>query len=318
MKENLNKIWEKVKYFGLEVFAFLTSKIFIKNFAGVLGMLIVVFFFTTTWLKCYTNHGEAVHMANYVGKNLIDVKSEAKKKGFQIVVDSIPSSESNKNLPPLTILDQDPKPDALVKEKRTVYLAVKKAGFDYAELPQLKGSNENYNLYRKQLDQQNINYTYKTKVDSRVAENTILDIFYKDEKITDAVRDGKFQEVPTFSHTPIVMVISQKGYGNTNVPNIVCKTLSEAKLILENSNLTINFEADQTVVDKDNAYVWLQNPAAGSSIRFGEQVKLRLTQNLPDDCDDAINMLEAPREDPEEDGNSDESEEEETSEGEGF
>ena len=74
MKENLSKIWEKIKHFGLEVFAFVTSKIFIKNFAGVIGMLIVLFFFTTTWLKCYTNHGEAIHMTNYVGKNLLDVK----------------------------------------------------------------------------------------------------------------------------------------------------------------------------------------------------------------------------------------------------
>lgn len=297
MKENLSKIWQKIKYFGLEVFAFITSKVFIKNFAGIIGMLIVLFFFTTTWLKCYTNHGEAIHMTNYVGKNLIDVKNEAKKKGFQIVVDSVGNTEGNKNLPPLTVLDQDPKPDALVKEKRTVYLAVKKAGYDYDELPQLDGSNESYSLYRKQLEQRNITYTPKTKIDTRVAENTILDIFYKGEKITNDVRDGKFKKIPTLSKTPITIVISKKGYGNTNVPNIVCKTLSEAKLILENSNLTINFEADQTVVDKDNAYVWLQNPAEGSSIRFGEQVKLRLTQNLPDDCDDAINLLEAPKED---------------------
>ncbi|MFK7774978.1 MAG: PASTA domain-containing protein [Saprospiraceae bacterium] len=301
MKENLSKIWQKIKYFSLEVFAFLTSKVFIKNFAGVIGMLIVLFFFTTTWLKCYTNHGEAIHMTNYVGKNLLDVKNEAKKKGFQIVVDSIPSSDVNKNFPALTVLDQDPKPDALVKEKRTVYLAVKKAGFEYVELPQLDGSNESFSLYKKQLEQRNIIYTYKDKLDSRVAENTILDVFYKDEKITDDVRDGKFKKIPTFSKTPITIVISKKGYGNTNVPNIVCKTLSEAKLILENSNLTINFEADQTVVDKDNAFVWLQNPAAGSSIRFGEQVRLRLTQNLPDDCDDAINELEAPGQEEEED-----------------
>ena len=305
MKENLSKIWQKIKHFGLEVFAFLTSKVFIKNFAGVIGMLIVLFFFTTTWLKCYTNHGEAIHMTNYVGKNLLDVKSEAKKKGFQIVVDSIPSSDVNKNFPALTVLDQDPKPDALVKEKRTVYLAVKKAGFEYVELPQLDGSNESFSLYKKQLEQRNIVYTYKDKLDSRVAENTILDVFYKGEEITDDVRDGKFMKIPTFSKTPITIVISKKGYGNTNVPNIVCKTLSEAKLILENSNLTINFEADQTVVDKDNAYVWLQNPAAGSSIRFGEQVKLRLTQNLPDDCDDAINELEAPGNEDEGDDDSD-------------
>ena len=297
MKENISKIWEKIKHFSLEVFAFLTSKVFIKNFAGVIGMLIVLFFFTTTWLKCYTNHGEAIHMTNYVGKNLLDVKNEAEKKGFQIVVDSIPSSDVNRKLPALTVLDQDPKPDALVKEKRTVYLAVKKAGFEYAELPQLDGSNESFDVYKKSLMLNGINYTSLYRVDSRVAKNTILDIEFKGEKITDQVRDGVYDKIPKYSKTPITIVISKKGYGNTNVPNIVCKTLSEAKLILENSNLTINFEADQTVIDKDNAYVWLQNPAAGSSIRFGEQVRLRLTQNLPDDCDDAINELEAPRDD---------------------
>jgi beta-lactam-binding protein with PASTA domain len=294
MKENLSKIWEKIKHFGLEVFAFVTSKIFIKNFAGVIGMLIVLFFFTTTWLKCYTNHGEGIHMTNYVGKNLLDVKDEAKTKDFQIVVDSVGNTEGNKNLPVLTVIDQDPKPDALVKEKRTVYLTVKKIGFEYAELPQLDGSNESFDVYKKQLMLKGINYTSLYRVDSRVAENTILDVKYLGKKITNEVRDGKYDKVPKYSKTPLTIVISKKGYGNTNVPNTVCKTLSEAKLILENSNLTINFEADQTVVDKDNAYVWLQNPAGGSSIRFGEQVRLRLTQNLPDDCDDFINELEAP------------------------
>lgn len=288
MKETFGKIWRKIKHFSLEVFAFISSKIFVKNFAGILGMLLFLFLMTTTWLKCYTNHGEALHMANFEGMNLLDVKDYAKEQGFRVVVDSI-------DIPgqaPLAVISQDPKPEALVKEKRTVYLRVQKTQRDMVDIPRLDGSNESYDVYRKALQRARLLSTSVTRVNSRLSSNTVLDIIYNNDTITNRVRDGKYQSIPRGSK--LTIVVSERGYGNTRVPDLVCKTYQEAKLILESNNLNLGtVERDQTVTDKYTSYVWLQDPGEGSSIRFGEQVKIRLTQNIPDDCEE--NELEAPR-----------------------
>ncbi|HFB99594.1 MAG TPA: PASTA domain-containing protein [Phaeodactylibacter sp.] len=281
MKDTSRKIGQKIKRFGIELFAFFTSKIFIKNFAGILAMGLVLFFFTTTWLKCYTNHGESSPMPNFENMNLLEVKDIAKKKGFDIVVDSV----SLDNKAPLTIIKQTPKPDALVKEKRTIYLRVQQVTKEMVEIPTLDGKNESYDkVYRKQLIRNKINPTSVTRINSRLSSNTVLDIIYKNDTITDQVRDGHYK-IPRDSK--LTIVVSTKGYGNTKVPNLICKTYNEAKVILKNHNLNIGtITNDETVTNKYSAFVWLQDPSEGASIRYGEQVKLRITQNLPDNCDD--------------------------------
>lgn len=305
MKETFSKIWQKIKHFSVEVLAFFTSKIFIKNFAGMIGMLLVLFFFTTTWLKCYTNHGEALHMANFEGMNLLDVKEKARKQKFDIVVDSIDLGKT-----PLTVIQQNPKPDALVKEERTVYLRVQQVRRDVVKIPVLDGQNESYDVYRKALKQVKLVPSSTSKVNSRVATNTVLDIIYEGKTITEEVRNGTFEEIPAGSK--LTIVVSEQGYGNTRVPQLVCKTYNEAMMILENYNLnagTIEFDQTVDLNDKNNSYVWLHDPAAGSSIRYGEQVKLRMTKNLPEECEDSLNELEAPREDTSGNNDSEENEE---------
>lgn len=304
MKETFGKIWVKIKAFSFEVFAFLTSKIFMKNFAGIMAMMLAFLFFTTTWLKCYTNHNEGIHMANFVGMNLLDVKDYAKKQKFELVVDSIDLP----NVPALTVTKQNPKPDALVKEKRTVYLTVVKISRDLVKLPRMGAGLEGFQEYSKLLKQRDLIPVRKTKVNSRLSQGTILEVIYNDKDITDAVKDGNAEKIPTGSK--IVLVVSEKGYGNVRVPNLICKKLNEAKLILENSNINVGtIEYHQNVTDKENAYVWLQDPVEGSSIRFGEQVKLRATQYQPDNCEE--NEVEAPNEVINNTNDSDSNEEEE-------
>ncbi|MEM6963357.1 MAG: PASTA domain-containing protein [Bacteroidota bacterium] len=302
MKEIFNKIKVKLKHFGKEVLAFLSSTIFLKNFAGVLGMLLVLFFFTTTWLKCYTDHGEGVHLANFEGMGLNDVKDYAKSQGFDIVVDSVDIDR-----PALEVIEQHPKPDALVKEGRTVYLRVQQVKKDDAMIPQLTGNNEDAEKYRAELRRAGFIVTSRTKVDSRVASNTVLEILLNEKDITDLVRDGAHPKITRGSK--LTLIISEKGYGNVKVPELICKPLAQAKLILEGNNLNVGtIEYDASVTDKNTAYVWLQDPLEGSSIRFGEQVKLRVTQYLPDDCEE--NELEAPLEDSDSDNEEDDSENE--------
>jgi len=289
MKETFSKIWAKTKRFAREFFAFGSSRIFLKNFGGVLAMLLVLFFFTTTWLKCYTDHGEGVHLANFEGMNLMDAQDQASNLGFDLVVDSV----SMDNVAPLTIIEQNPNPDALVKEGRTIYLRVVKVLKEKKSIPPTRSLDAT--AYRKILKESNFKVSTQYKVDSKVAPNTVLDVLYDGKSIFEEIESGDYK---LEGGNTITIVSSQLGYGNVNVPNLICKSLREVTFMLESNNLTYNIERDQSIdVKRDGrnaGYVWFQDPAAGSSVRYGDQVVLRATKNLPDDCDE--NTLEAPRE----------------------
>jgi len=104
-------------------------------------------------------------------------------------------------------------------------------------------------------------------------------------------------------------IVSKRSSDNVRVPDILCKTYREAQFILENSNLNFgSIIKDQTVTDKNSAYIWKQEPQTGS-LRFGAQVDVWVTQNFPDDCDGLLNPLEGDT--PEEDTNEEEEENEE-------
>ena len=290
MAETSNKFLSKLKRIGLEIFAFLTSKIFIKNFVGILGMLAVFFFFTSMWLKCYTDHGEILHMDTFKGLHLDDAKELAEQNNYTLVVDSI----SNTKIKPLTIIKQHPKPNAPVKENRTVYITVVKQARDMKRAPTLVGNNEDFNIYRKQLERGGLKARKIEEKYSRLEPNTILEILHNGDTLTDQLMDGEKLEFP--EGTELQFIVSKKGIDNVEVPDIMCKTFREAQFILENNDLNFgSIIRDQTVTNKGNAYIWKQEPQIGS-LRFGAQVDVWITQNFPDGCDGLLNPLEAPRE----------------------
>jgi len=263
MEETSNKFVSKLKQFGLEVFAFLTSKTFIKNFVGILGMFAFLFFFTSMWLKCYTDHGEVLHMDTFTGLNLYDAQELAQQNNFTLVVDSV----SRTGVKPLTVMKQHPKPNAPVKENRTVYVTVVKRIMDKKSIPKL--------------------------VVDKTEPGTILDVIYKGDTITEKIRE-KSLKFPEGSE--LEFIISKRSNDNVNVPDIMCKTYKEAQFILENRNLNFgSIIRDQTVVDKNRAYIWKQEPQIGS-LQFGANVNVWITQNFPDGCDGLLNPVEAPRE----------------------
>ena len=303
MEKTPNKFISKLKRIGLEIFAFLSSKTFIKNFVGILGMMTIFFFFTSMWLKCYTDHGEVLHMDNFTGLNLYDAQELAKQNNYTLVVDSISLTTAK----PLTVTKQHPKANAPVKENRTVYITVVKQSRDMKGAPALVGNNEDYNVYKKQLERGGLKAERIQDKYSRLAPNTILEILYQGDTITEQLMDGDKLKFPEGS--TLQFIVSKRGDDNVNVPDIMCKTYKEAQFILENSNLNFgSIIRDQTVTNKRKAYIWKQEPQIGS-LRFGAQIDVWITQNFPDGCDGLLNPVEAPRE--EEDTSQDEDEEDE-------
>ncbi len=235
---------------------------------------------TMWWLKCYTQHGESVQVPNFVGMGFREASHKARLRGFQIVVnDSIYVPEK----PPGVVLMQNPKPQSRVKEGRTLYFTVTKRNPDIVRLPNLVG-NDDYDLYSRKCQRLGL----KPRVIARIANpkltpNTIIDVLYRGDTITQAIRYGFEVEMGS----EIDFVVSEQVAVVVEIPNCLCLTYDAARFLITSSNLNVGAVIkDATVVDEMSAYVWRQSPPYDPNgiLRIGEQIDLYLTQELPAGC----------------------------------
>ena len=281
MAEQSNRFVETLKYYGKEAYYFLSSGIFLKNFAGILGTLFIVLFITFRWMKCYTKHGESLQVHDYIGMNIEDAIAKAEARSFNMIVND---SISRPDLSPGEIIDQKPDPLSRVKEDRTIYLQIVKTNPDMKKLPDLVG-NYDFNHYSNKLARKGIQSKISKRIyNEKYKENTILYLYYNGNKITEE-DINKGIEVPEGS--TLEFVVTERGGTVVASPNLVCMSYREAQFLINSSNLSIGSVInDKTVTNKDEAYIWRQIPdyAPNQNIRMGSQYDLYLTQYRPDGC----------------------------------
>ncbi|RMG76227.1 MAG: PASTA domain-containing protein [Bacteroidetes bacterium] len=278
----MSKSGERIKRFWQEFKGFVTSLFFLKHFAAIIGTLLLFFFMTNTWLRCYTRHGEVIKLDQFEGKTLAEAKKNSAKNHFKFVVlDSIWYPDKK----PGTIMTQDPPPGSPVKEGRSVYITISKFTPDAVELPPLSESGYNYNRYSSKLKRKDIHSVVKEEIyDARQDNNTIAWFYYKGNKVTDAdVKEGfKVNRGDT-----LYFVVTRRTSQRVNIPNLVCLQYDAAEFLLTGSDLAVGeIFMDETVIDQASAYVWKQRPAflSGRVVPKGTQIDLYLTQDLPAGC----------------------------------
>lgn len=282
MSDKTNTFMDKLKKFGYESFLFLTSWVFLRNLLGIFTMFVVVFFMTFWWMDCYTRHGKTYEVQDFAGMSVPDAYKIAKEKNFKIV---IADSLFLPGQPPNTVLTQTPVAKSQVKKNRKIYLTVTKANPDQVEIPNLLGGNDDYATYQKKLKRLKVNVKVKERrFDNEIQPNTILEVHYNGEEITEKLREGFSVDMGS---TVEVVVTERKG-GRVQIPNLVCMSFNEAEFLVGNYELNIgSIINDATVTDQSSAYVWRQVPAANANQRFaiGSSVDIYLTQQRPDGCE---------------------------------
>ena len=270
----------KAKDIGREILLFLSSGMFLKNLTGMIAVIAGVLALSFFWMSSYTHHGESLQVPSYLNMNIEEALQQADQQNLKIVVnDSIWSADK----PAGTILEQSPKPLSKVKEQRTIYLTITKFQAEEKLLPTLAG-NDNYNYYARRLKQLKVNLKVKSKqFSNKLEENTILHLYINEQKVT--ARDLKAGiKVP--QGAMVEAVVTTRGGGRVNVPDLVCKKYSEAAFIVSGSQLSISVIKDGTVKSLDNAYVWKQNPAfrSGKTLGVGTTVDVYVTKRPPVEC----------------------------------
>ena len=250
---------------------FLFTKAFLINlllsflFAG--GIIWRIFKF----LDHYTHHGETISVPLLEGLTLDEVKSILTEKKLRYeVLDSVYVPNAEKGV----VLDQNPLPDGLVKQNRTIYITITKMVPPKIIMPDIVDMS--LRLAVAKLE------SYGLKVDNpkyipSECVNCVLEQEMNGKKIAPntAIKKGSL----------ITLVV---GSGTSNekvlVPYLINLTLDEAKRVLLESSLNLgftNYENCQceTKADTLKAKIYRQTPIRSKkvAVNMGSVVDLYLT-----------------------------------------
>jgi eukaryotic-like serine/threonine-protein kinase len=269
-------MWEKTKAFFKEIYYFISSKIFLTDFAKMLGIIALALFMIFWLMTCFTRHGESLKVGNYVGKNMKQVEDLIDDDGFEYVVtDSI----FRENFPPDMVLEQNPAPNSYVKTGRTIYLKITKAAGDLVLLPDLAGRDDLVS-YTEALKTIGIRVgKVDTIPDANLSDGTVVKIIVKGRDVYADISKGI--RLPQGSQ--IDLAVSRRETNDTSVPNFIVNgsymTAEEYSFILEDRQLKIGqIIKDASVTDEHTAFVIKVYPSKGSELKKGDSITIYLTQ----------------------------------------
>ncbi len=271
---------EKLKGFAREVFLFLSSRIFLKNFAMMLGVVVGFALFSNWFLGCYTNHGESVQVDDFIGMHVDDAIQQGKEKDFEFVI--IDSSRYVKGKPSGIIEKQEPVPLSRVKEGRKIYVTVTGSPESY-KLPSFSQLSYDYSKYADRLRINSIDSKVSERVfDKKQAEGTILYFYHNGNKVTERDVKAGYYVMPG---DVLEFVVTEQTSNELQVPDLICMNYSAAEFLVSSSNLIIGtVNEDGAISNQSTAYVSRQEPAAGEPVQMGMQITVWIMQSLPDGC----------------------------------
>ncbi len=270
----------KLRAFGIEVYYLLTSRIFLYNFAKIAGIVGGTLFLFFQGLTCFTRHNSVIKVGNYVGKNIKESKRALEDAGFNLV---ITDSLFKENTPPDLVLDQNPAANSYVKKGRTIYIKITKSAGDLVSLPDIAGRDD-INLYRQNLDLIGIHIArIDTIPNADLTDGTILGVFVNDKEVTDLLKQG----VRLPQGSSITLKISRRETNDIVMPDVLCKSGEQASVILDAMSLLVgSVKPEGNVTNNNSAYVFKQEPAAGTPMKKGMSVIIYVTQTRPAECPD--------------------------------
>ena len=253
---------------------------------AIAAAILLSIFIVSWWLGSYTHHGQELVMPDYIGTQLDKAQIHAEDKTFEIIVtDSLFIVGKSGG----EILNQTPTADSKVKEGRKIFVTVSKHDADQipvAKLPILYGKN--YERKKKELKQ---GYELKSKVVDYSYDpgpaNHILSVIYNGDTII--TKNGRKNDVSLEKGGTLEFILSKKGEGQLDIPDLLCMTYREARFLLESYEVDVQVFEDGGITNLESSYVWRQTPSYSSDgkIRMGSLIELYVTQYRPSFCPDS-------------------------------
>ena len=244
------------------------------NILIAIGIIIALLFVVQRGLNSYTRHGESITVPDLRGMSFEQVKNILGSKNlYWQVMDSV----YDMSKPPLSIVDQNPKPNSKVKEGRTIYMTLNAVTAPTTEVPDLVGRSS-YKYAKMQLE------SYGLKVGDPP--------IYKPDPHLNAVIGMQIngRSVSKKTKVPkgtVVDLILGDGLGSSriSVPYLLGMKYEDAEFKLKGYSLNIgSVVVEGGVSDTAGAVIVKQIPeyGPGKSIRMGEAIDLFLAKELPE------------------------------------
>lgn len=226
-----------------------------------LGIAVVVILLFDLLIFPWYVSSEEVVVPNVIGLHETDAIKTLENAGFDPLISDTSFAENFKKD---YIFLQKPEPGKIVKEGRTVYLFIS-GGEQIVNVPVLKGKSivdAKFALERVGLKMGKIN---------EVVSNYPKDMIF-DQQYVEGTPLKKGQSVS-------VSVSAGFSAGDITVPDLIGKSLTQAKIILSDSSLVvgkINYQISSTLLPNT---VLDQYPAPGNKLIRGEKVDLFITKS---------------------------------------
>ncbi len=272
---------ENIKNYLKRFYSFVTSKIFITNFAAFVVLVLVSGFLFFGFINIYTNHGSKAAIPNLVGMDMKRATGIAEKFDFNIeVTDSVFRVGKNSD----EVLLQSPDIGTISKPGRTIYVTITKNTPDEVTLPDIALGNDDYSMYAKRLLMLGVKSNIVSKrQDAKLENNTILDVMIAGKSVLDQLKEG--MTVPMGS--TVGFVVSERESNEVLLENLVCSTYGEVEFLLSTRNISIaNVVSNSDVTDKNSAFIFKQEPEyeVGLKISKSTPITVYLSKNKPDNC----------------------------------
>ena len=230
------------------MFKFITERPFWVNLlaAAVLGFLLIFLILQT--LGWITKHGEYLVVPAVKGKSTSEAIKLLESKGFDVTIqDSVFTDTLARGI----VIKQLPDADATVKINRTVFLTVNRYMPPMISMPALEGKS--FGLALDILQRNHL----------QLGDTTFKPDFMKGSVLEQLYNGNKIEAGSKIVWGSKISLVIAGGLQDEQimVPNLIGKTFSEGKVLLESSGINIGAVIGKDAIkDTATAFIYKQNP----------------------------------------------------------
>jgi beta-lactam-binding protein with PASTA domain len=244
-------------------------KVILSNLLVITVIVVILITGVALVLKRITRHGESLTVPDITGMQLGDAeKLLTDRKLRYIITDSLFFEDKA----PSSILEQNPEPQAKVKEGRIIYLTINSNTAPLVSVPDLTDVTlRQANVMLQSVGLKTGELVYKPDI----AQNVVLDQLYGGRSVKPPSR------IPKGSIVDLVVGNGLGDSASVAIPNLTGLTRQDAYNLLVSSSLNLGAVIYQgSITDSASAVVFRQNPAfaEGYTLKAGQSVDIYLNQ----------------------------------------
>ena len=258
--------------------SFFHWKVFV-NLLLALALFTGLVWLTFRWLEFHTNHGNEIAVPNVVNMTVQQAVDVLEDQGLEYEVDSFKYDPKFK---PFQVLKIFPSPGSNVKNGRTIVLKVNPRTYAPVAVPDILDRYKFLAFRKLELLGLKVGDTI---YEPNIQKDAVIRMLYNGS----VIKPGS--KVPMFSS--LDLVIGSGPMRNVIVPNLVGRTVAEAKAIIAQNYFEIGLVEHEDGRNSDSDIVYYQDPAMGAARDQGMQIDLWASKKTPAEMQAKIKELDA-------------------------